>query len=48
MLVDGTPRSNEAVRELDALAMLEADTTLEAARPLLELVATYFAATRPG
>jgi L-2,4-diaminobutyrate decarboxylase len=48
MLVDGTPRSNLAVGELDALALLEADTTLDAARPLLELVAAYFAATRTG
>lgn len=33
---------------IDPLALLEADTTLEAARPLLELVATYFAETRAG
>ena len=33
---------------IDTLALLEADTTLEAARPLLELVATYFAETRTG
>jgi L-2,4-diaminobutyrate decarboxylase len=48
MLVDGTPRSNAAIAELDVLAMLEADTTIEAARPLLELVAEYFASTRTG
>lgn len=33
---------------VDPLALLEADTSLDAARPLLELVATYFADTRTG
>lgn len=34
--------------DADLLAMLEADTTLEAARPILELAASYFADTRRG
>jgi len=33
---------------LDPLALLEADTSLEAARPILELAAQYFAETRTG
>lgn len=48
MRVDGTPRSNAAIGDLEALAMLEADTTLDAARPLLDLAAEYFASTRAG
>ncbi len=32
----------------ELLAMLEADTTLDAARPILELAASYFADTRRG
>lgn len=39
-----TPRDTDA----ELLAMLEADTTLDAARPILELAATYFADTRRG
>lgn len=39
-----TPRDADA----ELLAMLEADTTLDAARPILELAATYFADTRRG
>lgn len=35
-------------RDIDALAMLEADTSLEAAAPLLMLVEQYFAETRDG
>lgn len=34
--------------DAELLAMLEADTTLEAARPILELAANYFAETRRG
>lgn len=34
--------------DAELLAMLEADTTLEAARPILELAASYFAETRRG
>lgn len=48
MRVDGTPRSTDAIGELDALGLLEADTTVEAARPILDLIAEYFAATRTG
>jgi L-2,4-diaminobutyrate decarboxylase len=33
---------------VDPLALLEADTTLEAAHPILELAAQYFAETRKG
>ena len=39
-----TPRDTDA----ELLAMLEADTTLDAARPILELAAAYFADTRRG
>ena len=40
----------DTIADIDAelLAMLEADTTLEAARPILELAASYFADTRRG
>ena len=34
--------------DAELLAMLEADTTLDAARPILELAAAYFADTRRG
>ncbi len=34
--------------DAELLAMLEADTTLDAARPILELAASYFADTRRG
>lgn len=37
-----------AQADADLLALLEADMTLEAARPILELAATYFAETRAG
>jgi L-2,4-diaminobutyrate decarboxylase len=41
--MDTTPDS-----DADLLAMLEADMTLDAARPILELAASYFADTRRG
>ncbi len=37
-----------ADHDAELLAMLEADTTLDAARPILELAASYFADTRRG
>ena len=40
----GAPRDSDA----ELLAMLEADMTLDAARPILELAAGYFADTRRG
>lgn len=45
-LLRGAPLADDEV--VDALALLEADTSLEAAQPILALAAQYFADTRSG
>ena len=44
----GSDAKSDAESDAELLALLEADATLEAARPILELAASYFADTRRG